>query len=125
MPRAQKTADQKHDHIVKLSLTPALYDRLAQRASAAKVPLASYCRTLLDGSEPPTIIPEINYQVYRALVSLLGDLKQLLKLLCGLEQQGMAVSPKLLADLAAAIAAVKMLMLEALLRHALHRPESP
>jgi hypothetical protein len=115
MPRAKKTADQKHDHIVKLSLTPALYDRLAQRASATKMPLASYCRTLLEGSEPPAIIPEINYQAYRDLSRPLSNLNQLLKLLRAAEQQGLAVSPSLLEALAMAIAVLKSLMLEALL----------
>lgn len=81
MPRPKKSPTEKQNNIVKLSLSGELHQQLSERAKSVHMPLASYCRKLIEDAKPPSFIPEINYQTFRELGKPLSNLYQLLKLL--------------------------------------------
>jgi|GEM_PF-1787715 len=112
--RPKKPLDQKQNHIIKLSLNSRLYEVLSSRSRASRTPLASFCRTVLAGSQPPKVVPEINYEAYRELGKPLGNLHQILRLLYAARDQKIGIPSHTLELLESELSALKQVRFELL-----------
>jgi hypothetical protein len=116
MPRPKKSSVQKQSQIVKLSLTPAMYESLSEKAKAAELPLATYCTNVLAKARSPKSIPSVNRELYNRFISDLGlplsRMTQILHVLGKAQQNHATIPSRLLALLESEIQEIRHLRLQ-------------